>query len=113
MITYFVPLKWDFDANIMFLPTPYTTEIFKSVQYSKDTPPSQSKIGRVDHHIDEKLIEQWSRTYFEKPVRHPAIIKFDMKTMKSEYYMDSYIEDFVNENYDEIMEKLNDKSSKS
>ena len=108
MIVYFVPMKWEFDAHIMFLPTPYTTEIFKSIQYSKETPASQHKIGRVDHHIDEKFIEAWCWHYFEKPVRHPAIISFDMKTLKQELYMDDYIEDFVTDNYDEIRERLSE-----
>lgn len=115
---YFVPLKEEhkgYGGHIMFLQTEYgKTLIFKCNTYQK-TKPSQSRIGFLDMDVDEKVIIQWCYAYFKSCAKHPAIYRANLETMQQELYMDEYIEDFVKDNYDEIVERLNagNKSSKS
>ena len=121
MIAYFVPLKYDKPNNpldfseqedaghILFLPWSYRTEIFKSNYFSFKRPPSQSRIGWMDWKVTEKDIVAWCRAQWHHgPGWHPAIIKFEFKDGKltKEVYMDDYIEDFVKENYNEIIRRL-------
>ena len=110
---YFVPLKGDIGGHIMFLQTMYgRTDIFQS-NYYPDIKPSQNRIGTLNMAVDEKVIIHWCYAHFKNCERHPAVYKVNLETMQRELYMDEYIEDFVNDNYDEIMEKLNgNKSSK-
>jgi len=113
MKTYFVPMKEDvegYGGHIMFLPNMLGGYfIFKCNTYP-NTKPSQSEIGFIDFELNEDVITQWCNNFFKEPKKHPAIYEFDTKTMQQRLLMDNYIEDFVNENYDEIIRKLNDKT---
>jgi len=106
---YFVPLKGDIGGHIMFLQTMYgRTDIFQSNYYWDDKPNPQNRIGMLNIDVDEEVITQWCYAHFKKCEKHPAVIKMNLETMQQElYYSDSYIEDFITKNYDEIIRKLN------
>ena len=105
---WFIPLKGDIGGHIMFLQTMYgRTDIFQSNYYSTTIPNPQNRVGILNMDVDEKVIIQWCYAHFKNCAKHPAIYRVNLETMQQELYMDDYIEDFVKDNYDEIMEKLN------
>ena len=119
---YIVPLKDDkynkyknLESNpkqtghILFLGSSYNrVDIFKSNYYYTDRPNPQSRIGKLEFDLSPEVIRQWCYTFFENCPKHPAIIKLDLENYRQEVILtDEYIEDFVKDNYDEIMEKLN------
>jgi hypothetical protein len=110
---FFVPLKEDtpgYGGHIMFLQTIYgRTDIFKGNTYP-EAQPSQSRIGFMEFEPNEESITQWCYNYFKDCAKHPAIYKVNLETMQQELLTDKYIEDFVNDNYDEIVRRLNEKS---
>jgi len=105
---YFVPLKGDVGGHIMFLELGLgITNIFLSTYYPNALP-SQRKVGTYTGDLNEEFIKHWCNTYFNVNIKHPASYKINFETMQQELYMDEYIEDFIKDNYDEIMEKLDD-----
>ena len=113
---YVVPLRVSKDGyggNIMFMTLPSTTGrtyIYENTEYPAQLklPPSRRKLGWFEFKPDEDTIRHWCYTYFKDCPRHPAIIKLDLVNHTQELLMDNYIEDFVADNYDKIMERLNE-----
>jgi len=112
MKAYFVPLKEDvkgYGGHIMFLELGLgTTNIFSSSTYPNALP-SQRKIGTYTGELNTDYIRNWCYAHFKNCGKHPAIYKVNFDTMQQELCMDNYIEDFIKDNYDEIMERLNER----
>jgi len=116
---YIVPLKNDVynpyeseakeAGHILFLQTTYgRVDIFKGYHFGDDNKLAQNRIGHMDFELNEESITQWCYAHFENCGKHPAIIKMNLETMQQELCMDKYIEDFVADNYDEIIRRLNE-----
>ena len=111
MKAYFVPLKGDIGGHIMFLETTLgITTIFQS-NYYPSMKPSQNKVGTYTGDLNVDFIKHWCNNHFKTNIKHPAIYKMNFETMQQELCMDSYIEDYVNENYDEIIRRLDENNS--
>jgi len=109
MKAYFVPLKGDIGGHIMFLETEYGITTIFQTNYYPDIKPVQNKIGTYTGELNTDFIKHWCNAHFNVNIEHPAIYKVNFETMQQELCMDNYIEDFVKDNYDEIIRRLNEK----